>query len=322
LADPIETVSVAMCTYQGEAYLDEQLASIAAQTRLPDDLVIVDDGSTDRTLEIARSFAERAGFPVRIFRNDVNLGFIRNFERAIGLAEGDLIVLSDQDDVWMEDRLDALLGVFRSHPQAAAAFSDAELVDGRLAPLGVRLSQVVGLTGRMGRMARDGRTFEVLLRGNAVTGATLAFRSEFRGLVLPLDGEVEHDAWIALLLSAIGEVRYLPRPLIRYRQHGKNLIGAAPLSLRERLARARSDRVGGLIRRRIRDQKAVERLASVGVTGARLEALRAAASHTDVRVSLGEGWGGRLAPVTRELAAGGYHRYSRGWKSALRDLVA
>ncbi|MBC7931137.1 MAG: glycosyltransferase, partial [Rubrivivax sp.] len=94
-------LSIAMCTYDGGRYLAEQLASIAAQTRAPDELVVCDDRSRDETTSIVRRFAETAPFPVRLYVNEQNLGSTRNFEKAIGLCEGELIALSDQDDVWL-----------------------------------------------------------------------------------------------------------------------------------------------------------------------------------------------------------------------------
>src|SRR5580698_1985958 len=98
-------LSVALCTYNGERFLPEQLASIREQSRLPDELVICDDASADQSVAIATRFAERAPFPVRIEANSRNLGSTPNFARAIELCNGDAIVLSDQDDVWLPDKL-------------------------------------------------------------------------------------------------------------------------------------------------------------------------------------------------------------------------
>src|SRR5271168_2200141 len=94
-----EKISVALCTYNGERFLSRQLASMLQQSRLPDELVVCDDRSTDNTIEILQDFSASAGFPVKITRNEHNLGFVANFERAIQLCQGDLIALSDQDDI-------------------------------------------------------------------------------------------------------------------------------------------------------------------------------------------------------------------------------
>src|ERR1700761_4532631 len=98
-------ISVALCTFNGELFLRQQLASIQQQTRLPDELLVCDDGSSDQTLTIVREFAASAPFPVKLFENEQNLGFAANFERAIRLCEGSLIALCDQDDIWYPTRL-------------------------------------------------------------------------------------------------------------------------------------------------------------------------------------------------------------------------
>ena len=95
--------SVALCTYDGARYLTDQLDSFISQVRRPDELIICDDASTDESLDIIMSFAMHAPFPVRIYRNEHNLGFIKNFEKAIQLCDGDIIALADQDDVWYPD---------------------------------------------------------------------------------------------------------------------------------------------------------------------------------------------------------------------------
>jgi glycosyltransferase involved in cell wall biosynthesis len=315
-------IVVAMCTYRGEQYLDEQLRSIAAQTRPPDGMVIVDDDSRDGTVAMARSFAARAPFPVQVVENPENVGFIRNFGNAIRLANGDVVVLADQDDVWLDSKLEAIEEAFREQPDAAAVFSDAELVDRALRPLGARLSEAVAFSPDQQRLAREGRMFEVLLRGNVVAGATLAFRSEYRELLLPLSDEVEHDAWIALLLSAVAPVSYIARPLILYRQHGGNQIGAGRLSLPERVRRARRQRVEGLGRQRTRNLQVLERLSRIPLSAEKADLLQQAIDHLEVRSGLSERRTERVVPVLREIATGRYRQMSRGLVSACRDLLA
>ncbi len=99
-------LSIAMCTYNGAAYLSEQFESLATQTRVPDELVVCDDSSTDKhTREMVEAFARRAPFAVRLFVNKQNLGSKRSFELAIRRCRGEIIFLCDQDDVWREDKL-------------------------------------------------------------------------------------------------------------------------------------------------------------------------------------------------------------------------
>ncbi len=139
MIDAQDKISVALCTYNGERFLGRQLASMQQQTRLPDELVVCDDCSTDSTIEILNGFAASSPFPVRITRNDQNLGFVANFERAIRLCEGNLIALSDQDDIWYPTRLERSLQEFTAHPELGLVFSDADVIDDRDQLTGTRL---------------------------------------------------------------------------------------------------------------------------------------------------------------------------------------
>src|ERR1700751_1590888 len=96
-------VSIALAVYNGERFIAEQLESLANQTRLPDELIVSDDASTDQTVELIREFAARASFPVRLLLNDENVGCTRNFDRALRECNGDIIFLCDHDDVWYAD---------------------------------------------------------------------------------------------------------------------------------------------------------------------------------------------------------------------------
>ena len=124
-------ISVAMCTYNGERFLPQQLASIAAQTRLPDELVVCDDRSTDRTVAIVREFAASVPFPVKVFENERNLGYSANFEAAIRRCEGDLIALSDQDDIWYPQHLETLQRPFLEprFPPVGWVYSNLDEID-------------------------------------------------------------------------------------------------------------------------------------------------------------------------------------------------
>src|ERR1017187_10286490 len=101
---PYPTVSIAMATYNGEKFLSKQLESFSCQTLMPDELVVCDDGSRDGTLAILEAYAAEAQFPVRIIKNDTNLGYSANFAKATSLCKGEIILFSDQDDIWFDDK--------------------------------------------------------------------------------------------------------------------------------------------------------------------------------------------------------------------------
>ena len=316
-------ISVAMATYEGAAYLAEQLGSIAGQGLPPDELVVCDDRSTDQTAAIVRAFAASAPFPVRLEINDRRLGAAENFARAVGRCRGEWIVLADQDDVWLPHKLRTLSEAVRRRPDAALAFSDALLVDPARRPLGGRLWQTLRFGRREQQAVNAGRALDVLLRRNVVTGATMAFRADHRDLLLPIPEGWVQDGWFALLLAAVAGCVAVPEPLVEYRQHPGQQIGARRRSLYEEYLRVRGrgpaefeavaasyaaarDRLLAF-RDRLRDCRALERLER------KIEHFRAKARMRAHRAL-------RLPLVTRELACGRYARYSTGWRSLAQDL--
>src|SRR5947209_10455427 len=122
-------ISVALCTYNGEKFLPEQLDSITAQTVFPNELVVSDDGSSDRTLSILHDFASSAPFAVRILQTQSNLGSTKNFEYAIAHCTGAIVALSDQDDVWQPEKLEKLHEALTANSDAGFVVSDSELID-------------------------------------------------------------------------------------------------------------------------------------------------------------------------------------------------
>src|SRR6185436_20539861 len=118
-------ISVAMCTFNGAEFLPAQLQSILTQSRPPDEIVICDDGSTDNTRNLLEKLAAESSIPITTHINDQNLGSVKNFERAITLCTGDVIALSDQDDVWRNDKLQRFESVLNKSHSAGMVFSDA-----------------------------------------------------------------------------------------------------------------------------------------------------------------------------------------------------
>ncbi len=224
-------ISIALCTYNGERFLPAQLASMLEQTRLPDELVLCDDGSTDRTLDIAAEFAATAPFPVRIVRNAVNLGSNRNFEQAIGLCTGDLIALSDQDDIWARKRLARSEQALAAHPECGLVFSDALVIDDDGQPTGTTLWRNFKFTPQLRRQLRLGN-YTPLARFRFITGATVMFRAVHRPYLFPILGEWIHDGWIALMIACLSGICFVPEPLVRYRRHSSQQVGLGNRKLR------------------------------------------------------------------------------------------
>lgn len=323
------SLSIALATYNGERYLGEQLDSIARQTRLPDELVISDDASVDATPAIVRDFAQRVPFPVRFQTNSERLGSTRNFETAIRACAGDIIFLCDQDDVWYRDKIALIEERFISDPGVGAVFTDADVVDQDLRPFGSRLWKAVRFGPEEQAQIAAHDALSVLLRHPVVTGATMAFRATYRDLVLPMP-DIWHDAWIALVIGATSHLAALPTPLIAYRQHSANQIGAP---------RRGKNRAIGLPRRRKSRGKSFTVIYSPWVlcyellqkrlltSADRLPDVRRQMSRLEeklvflrARIALPPARWRRLPSALRELAAQRYHRYAWGLESFFADL--
>ena len=214
-------ISIALCTYNGERFLDEQLASIAGQTRQPDELVICDDCSTDNTSLILERFEKTAAFPVRIVRNQNNLGVIANFRQAIALCKYDMTALADQDDVWLPDKLKNAEQILLStkEPQKTLYCTRLHYVDATLAPL--EFSSIPADTH-----------FSNAVVENSATGCSVVFGDEIKHRFLQAQSNamVMHDWWLYLVATAFGNVIYDPRPGLLYRQHFSNVAGWQPRS--------------------------------------------------------------------------------------------
>lgn len=231
------SISVAMCTYNGAAYLPEQLESIARQSRLPNEMVICDDGSSDSTPELLADFAANAPFTVRVYRNQTNLGSTKNFEQAISLCTGDLIALSDQDDIWMPNKLALQSKRFEQDPDLGGLFTDARLIDHDSHCTGDFLWSTLSFTAREQEAFKTGSGASILLHRSVVTGATLMIRSNTRKLFMPISNKWVHDGWIAWMLSVCSKLHPLADPLISYRLHANQQcgVGEGPRSFWKRL---------------------------------------------------------------------------------------
>jgi len=227
-------VSIALATYNGEIYISELLESIANQTKLPDELVISDDSSTDSTLEIINEFAQRMAFPVKVSINKERLGSTRNFEVAIRACSGDIIFPCDQDDIWYKNKIERMIECFANNPETGAVFSDADIVDKNLNLLKGSLWKRHGITRQeLANINTHKGAFKVILNRNMVTGTAMAFRAKYRENIVPIPKEWIHDHWIALIISTSSTLTPLPMPLIAYRQHGHNQIGVPETILKK-----------------------------------------------------------------------------------------
>jgi glycosyltransferase involved in cell wall biosynthesis len=198
-----------MATYNGARFLKEQLQSFVDQQRLPDELVCTDDCSTDETIQVLEEFARTAPFTVHIHKNPTNLGYAQNFNKALMLCHGDLVFLSDQDDVWFAHKIATVAGVAERQPEMLAFMNDAALTDEGLNPAGLSKLQQIRVAG--------------IPMQSFVMGCCSAVRRELLDQCLPVpDGYPAHDDWIINFADALGSRFIIDESLQYYRRHDSN----------------------------------------------------------------------------------------------------
>lgn len=319
-------VSVALCTFNGQAFLEQQLQSIVSQDQVPSELVICDDASTDQTLPIVQRFAACHGsLDVRLISNPSRLGTTKNFEQAMRLCRGDVIFMCDQDDIWNPGKVRRLVQEIESG--ADLAFSNAEVVDQDARPLGYRLWDSLWFGPREQAHVRAGEPTAVFLKHVVAAGGTVAFRAAMRDLVLPIpDMPVAHDAWVALLIAAAGRVQIVDEPLIRYRLHDANQVGLRKLNVWQQFQQARKQ-IDTHAFRYAADlhAAALARLTSELPAGYQpspraLAGLREKIRHAESRDAIDGSILRRCRTILCELISLRYFRYSYGWKSVAQDI--
>lgn len=314
--------TVALCTYNGAQFLREQLESLVAQTRRPDELVVVDDCSSDETVEIINAFSNTCPFEVRLFENEQNLGFVRNFERSLSLATGDVVFPCDQDDVWLPEKIAVLSARLEADESVALVASNATPVDEQLKPLGTGdFWRSLGISKERLAAMRTGRAFEVLLlQGNVFAGMSMAIRRRFLEDALPIAPEWYHDSWLALAAASRDALLVEEKPLVLYRIHGRNSVGINRTPWTELLRGFFRLDAKLLLSTAKQLETACDRFGT-NIDPERLSRLAERAQHLRFRATLP---GSRLfrAPlILREALSGRYGRYSWGPIAVLRDVV-
>lgn len=205
-----QTVSVCMAVRNGANFIAEQIASILPQLREDDQVVIVDDASCDNTVGIIEQFRDAR---IRVVHQQQNCGVVRSFGRALQEVRGDIIFLSDHDDLWAPNKVKKFLEVFEAQPNVSLVISDVFIIDAQ---------------GRRTAGPRFGsRKFHVGILANLIRnryqGSAMAFRRSILDYCLPFPGDIPiHDVWIGLVNQFVGEAAFIPEPLLLYRRHGKN----------------------------------------------------------------------------------------------------
>lgn len=208
-----------MTTYNGEKYLREQIDSILSQTIQDFELIVCDDCSTDSTIDILNKY-QQSDKRIKVYRNDSNLGFKKNFEKAISLCHGEYIALSDQDDIWMPDHLELLLKAIGTK---SMAFGNCNIVDEN----GKSLGMTVQYQESMDTVPNDdiswGKT--VYLFRNPAMGMAMLFKRDLLKYALPFPDIKLHDIWLICLSSMMDGISYVETPIVNYRRLGTSITG-------------------------------------------------------------------------------------------------
>jgi glycosyltransferase involved in cell wall biosynthesis len=201
-------ISIALASYNGQKYILEQLESFSCQSRRPDEVIISDDCSTDETVSLIRKFSLSAPFVVKLYVNKINLGYAQNFANALSKTTGDLIFLSDQDDVWFPNKINDVYKIAISS-EALLIMNDAEITDRNLNPSGLsKLNQIKA-------MGFNSNKF--------VMGCCAAIKRDLLDLTLPMDSSFPaHDTWISWFAEFMGLKVVCSEIMQYYRRHDSN----------------------------------------------------------------------------------------------------
>lgn len=330
-------ISIALCTYNGEKYLKEQLKSLLGQTRLPDELVICDDCSIDGTPDIISEFIRSAPFICRFEQNSVNLGYVKNFEKAISLTTGDIICCCDQDDIWNSNKLEAVESVL-TDKNADYCFSNAETIGQNSEILKKDLFSVVSFPSKKQKKFNQGHQLSMILENGFIYGAAFSFKSGLKWLAAEIPDNWSHELWLATLASALGYKGYLIKDkLIRYRIHDLQTSGMNKNKFSYEFGSISSEEKGANILASLEKYRALsdriksanmQILPSPDTASHKLRKLsesevsRVCSHYLRRKLMLRQGSKLRsLLLIAGETCNMNYVKYSKGWKSIAKDLL-
>lgn len=329
ISNPNLQVSVAMCTYNGARFIEEQLWSIFRQTVLPQEIVVSDDGSSDQTLLlIEKTYTEASTsingvkeIALKVLRNPSPLGVTKNFEQAIANCSEPLIALSDQDDVWLPNRLEKLVGEFNRRPDLMLVHHDSELVDEKTNSLGMTTFQALRMSSKEKNLIHCGNAVDALLKRNLVTGATTVFKRSVYEIARPFPTSWVHDEWLAINAASIGRVDFIDECLIQYRQHSNNQIGVKRIGFRQVIGRMIYPRTERNLQLLKRSEDLNFKSEEIGFPELTQQKIQEKLAHEINRSHYPSARIKRISPVIHSISYKNYARYGLGFQDIIRDLL-
>jgi glycosyltransferase involved in cell wall biosynthesis len=203
-------VSIALCTYNGARFLEQQLDTLINQTYVNIEIIAVDDCSTDNTYQILADYASKHP-NIHLYRNETNLGFASNFERALDYCSGELIAFCDQDDLWDLRKIELQVAAIGDN---LMLYHDSELINEQNESLGKKMTDLFNFY--------RGDEPEAFLFFNCVSGHSMLLKKELLAEARPFKKDAYHDWWITYVAINLGTIDYLPQCLVKYRQHANS----------------------------------------------------------------------------------------------------
>lgn len=309
-------ISVALCTCNGENFIKEQLLSIINQTKKVDEIIICDDCSEDSTITIIEEILKKEFDNYKLLVNKTRIGVAKNFEKAISACTGNIIFLSDQDDIWENNKVQMVTDFFSNNKNCNMIFTDAKLINANGDFLGSSLWKNLCFSPKEEYCLFD------FLGKRFVTGATVAIKREFARNCFPIPESWLHDAWLAINSSIDKSISSINVPLIQYRQHSKNVVGANRNIIKRILNRINHIKDGiNYKTKRLNQLKTFCDLNKKKISNEYEEALLIAIAFWEdmnklITCSRKEGF----SIITRNLIKGNYKRFYNGFSSVLFDI--
>lgn len=234
-------VHIILSTYNGESYVEAQIESILNGTYQDIHIEVSDDGSTDRTVDLIKKMITKYPDKLSLHVNEKNMGYTKNFLYAVTRAEGEYIMFCDQDDIWMEDKVETSLNALQNSEEQGKPtmiFTDAWLYDNDT-------KETMGLFQKNSHYNSEKVDIAHLLIENKCIGCTIMMNQYVKDYLQQIPDEIRvHDWWIALICSAFGSITYVDKPTLYYRQHSANMIGGTSYGgyMKNRLSRLKEQR--------------------------------------------------------------------------------
>ncbi len=308
-------ISIALCTYNGAKYLEEQLKSLAEQTLKADEIIICDDNSSDNTVNIVNRYKDNLNIKLTV--NKVNLGVTKNFEQAISLCSGDIIFLCDQDDVWDKNKVKIMTDKMQDEKIGFCC------CDGIITDENLKQTADYTLWNTSGLSKIDLNKFSPynLINNYCFTGMATAFKSSLKKYILPISKNAVHDEWLAFIAVCISKVAFVEQKLVFYRQHNNQQIGINSIKPAKEIWKfLKSYKISSMEKEVGKFEDLIIRLKELNIDLKLIQELGNKIKHLKYRTTRNKL---RIFILLWQLLTGEYAKYSNnGYKAFVKDLFA